>query len=218
MSQATFAKQLIILQGLINRAISLDEKSSYRLQRLAGKSLRIECTEPYFDCLIYIEAQHIVLSTISENRDTLKEPVVTTHIQGSLSSFFEIASASDKAAALINADIRLIGDSQLLIDLQQALNFIDLDWEYQLAKLVGDIPAHLLGDFGRTTVSHLVRLKPIFFRHLQEFIQQETRTAPLQTELDDWQKELVQTRQQIDRITAKVDMATQAIEQYKNKQ
>lgn len=220
MSNATFAKQLVILQGIINKAIALDEKSSHRLQLLAGKSLRIECTQPAFDCIIYIESQHIVLSTVfsSDKDDILKKPAVTTHIQGSLSAFFEIAAASDKASALINADVRLIGDSQLLIDLQQALNFIDLDWEYQLAKLVGDVPAHAMGDFGRTTVNHLGRLKPVLLRHLQEFIQQETRTAPLQAELDNWQSELIQARQQVDRLGAKVAMAQKAMKQLQNKQ
>ncbi len=220
MKPATFAKQLIILQGVINRAIALDEKSSYRLKQLAGKSLRLECTEPQFDCLIHIENQHIVLVSVSEHEknDSLKKPVVTTHIQGNLSAFFEIAAANDKAAALINADVRLIGDSQLLIDLQQALNFIDLDWEYQLAKLIGDIPAHWLGNFSRTSADHLSRLKPIFLRHLQEFLQQETRSAPLQSELDEWQKTLIQTRQQIDRVEAKVALATQSIKQFKNQQ
>ena len=217
MSQATFAKQLIILQGIINRAIALDEKSSQRLRLLAGKSLRIECFEPEFDCLIHIESQHIVLNCVyNKQQDTFKKPNVTTHIQGSLSAFVGIVAADDKAAALINADVRLIGDSQVLIDLQQALNFIELDWEFHLAKLVGDIPAHILGNFSRTTFDHLGRLKPIFHRHLKEFLQQETRTAPLQTELDAWQKQTVQTRQQIDRIDAKVNMARQLIKTIRN--
>lgn len=218
MSQANFAKQLIVLQGLINRAIALDEKSSSRLNKLAGKSLRIECTDPACDVLIHIESQHIELHSLSINspQQDFKKPAVTTHIQGSLSAFFEIAAADDKAAALINADVRLIGDSQILIDLQQALNFIDLDWEFHLAKLLGDIPAHLIGNLSRTSFAHLSRLTPIFRRHLKEFLQEETRTAPLQSELDDWQKNTLQTRQQIDRIAAKVDMAKQHMQKLKN--
>ena len=39
MNQAAFAKQLIIFQGMINRAIALDDKSSRRLQNVAGKKL-----------------------------------------------------------------------------------------------------------------------------------------------------------------------------------
>ena len=97
------------------------------------------------------------------------------------------------------------------------MNFIDIDWEFHLSKLLGDIPAHLIGNFSRTTAEHLGRLKPIFLRHLQEFLQQETRTAPLQTELDDWQSQLIQTRQQIDRIDAKVAQAKITIKQLHSK-
>jgi len=206
-------KQLVLLQAAINRALALDPDGELRLKGLAGKSLRIECTDPVFDILIEIEADRVLLL---EPCDKPQSHKVNSHIQGKLSAFIEIASSHDKAAAIINADVRLIGDSQLLIDLQEALRFADFDWEFQLAKYIGDVPAHLLGNFTRTSAEHLSRLSPVFLRHLQEYLQEETKLSPKAEELQSWQQSLTQTRQQLDRIEAKLAQAKASIKALKS--
>ncbi len=194
-----------MLQGLINKALEKNQQAASQLEVLNGKSLRIECLEPAIDVTIDIDSPRINLSSIAKDS-------VNTHIQGKLSDFAEILAADDKAAAIINADVRLIGDSQLLIQLQQALTSTDVDWEYQLAKIIGDVPAHFFGKMGRTTADHLGRLKPIFLRHLQEFIQEETKASPRKDEIQQWQSENQKLRQQMDRIEAKLNSAKKKLQ------
>ena len=213
MASAQLAKQLIVLQGIINRALAIDTEFASKINRLAGKSLRLECIQPAVDVMLMIDQQRIILQAC-DTADTL-ELSVSTHLQGKLSAFIAVASSDDMAAAMINSDVRLIGDSQLLIDLRDALNLLEIDWEFHLARIIGDIPAHLFGKIGRTTADHLGRLKPIFFRHLQEFILEETKASPRKEEIQHWQHESQKLRQQMDRIDAKLTLAKNKLQDIK---
>jgi ubiquinone biosynthesis protein UbiJ len=199
--------QLIVLQGLINQAIRIDSSAEKRLHALDGKTLRLQCNEPAMDICITIEQAQICLEPGSQ-RDK-----VSTHIQGELGAYLNLLSAEDKTSALINSNLRLSGDSQLLVDLQQALMHLELDWEYHLAQLVGDIPAHHLGQLSRKGLNFLKNSQPIFKRHLQEFILEEAKLAVTIDEFDHFVKSIQHTEQQLERIGARLSQARERLSQ-----
>ena len=82
---------------------------------------------------------------------------VALHLQGDIFAFAKLIAAEDKGAVvlLINADLHFFGDSHFLMALQQRLMSLGVDWEYQLARLVGDIPAYLVSQWGKGTVQWL---------------------------------------------------------------
>ena len=210
MASAQLAKQLIIIQGIINRALAIDTEFAAKINRLAGKSLRLECSQPAIDVMLVIDQQRILLQACDP--DDMLEIAVSTHLQGKLSAFIAVASRDDMAAAMINSAVRLIGDSQLLIDLRDALNLLEIDWEFHLARIVGDVPAHVLGNAARTSADHLARVPAIFARHVKEFLQQESQLLPSHSDLRPHHQQTTQLRQQIDRIEAKFQRAKQLIE------
>jgi len=137
------AVHLQALSLLINQALSLDSQSRQRLLVLSEQRLRLECTEPDVDILLSIDkAGKIQLSEADEI-------TVNAHLRGPLSSFMRIFADDDKASAMINSGLQLRGNSQLLLELAEILQSIDLDWEYHLAQLIGDLPAHLVGRMSR---------------------------------------------------------------------
>lgn len=192
------AQQIQALEVVINQAIKLDPLTQQRLQKLAGKRFRITSTEPAADLIVAIEEHVISLHTPDEKP-------VTSHLTGDLSAFIKLISADDKAAALINADVRLQGDSQLLIELQEILAHINLDWEYHLAQHVGDIPAHLIGQIGRGSVSWLKYTQPVFMRHLKEYILEEARLAPTKSEIDIFITGIQNLDEQVERLEARIN-------------
>ena len=191
-------RQLKALEAVVNQAIRLDPLTAQRLQKLAGKRFHIECTDPAADVLIAINEQAITLLPPDGKP-------VTSHLTGDLTAFVKLMSADDKAAALINADLRLQGDSQLLIELEEILSYIELDWEYQLAQHIGDLPAHLLGKLGRGSFNWLKQTQPIFMRHLQEYILEEARLSPTKQEIDRFISDLQALNEQVERLEARIE-------------
>lgn len=196
MSQHTV--QLQALSLLINQALSLDNQSRQRLLALSEQRLRLECTKPAIDVLIGIDSQgKIQLSDADETP-------VNAHLRGPLSSFMHLFTDDDKASAMINSGLQLKGNSQLLVELAEILQTIDLDWEYHLAQLIGDLPAHLLGRISRQSTQWLSRTRPIFLRHLQEFVLEEAQLSPRRDELEHYIEQVQQLQLRSERLEAKI--------------
>ena len=192
-----FDRQLKALELLVNQALKLDPATREQMLRLSGKSIGIECTEPALEIVILIHNDAIELQAFSGQK-------ATSHLTGNLAAFSELLTAEDKVAALINGNLRLQGDSQLLMELQKILQNLDLDWEFQLAKLIGDLPAHWLGKLSRDTLGWLKATQPVFMRHLQEFIVEEAQLSPTRQEIEQFINAVQDTVQSVERLEAKI--------------
>lgn len=189
--------QLKALEKLVNQALVLDPAAREQLQLLAGKSVHIECTEPILHVVIGITDNGILL-------DPYEQQIVSSHLTGDLSAFTELLGAQDKVATLINGNLRLQGDSQLLMNVQKILQGIELDWEFHLAKIIGDLPAHWLGKLSRDSIAWLRSTQPVFMRHLQEFILEEAQLSPTRMEIEQFIDAIQSLVEKTERIEARL--------------
>jgi ubiquinone biosynthesis protein UbiJ len=88
---------------------------------------------------------------------------------------------------------------------------VDVDWEFQLGKFIGDIPTHVFStglkqssDFIRSTG---FRIK----QNLQDYLAQETSFFPKAHELENFYATVTELTLRVDRLQAKV-------ENYKNRE
>ncbi len=196
-------EQLATLELLINQALKLDEKAQTQLAQFLGKSIRITCSEPDLDIVLSVLEKKIRLLTY-DSWLVEAETTPTTHLTGGFAAFVQLLAAEDKAAALINLDLKLKGDTALLIDLQNVLTHIGIDWEYHLARFVGDVPAHFLGKMSRSTWRWIKDTQPIFVRHVREFVTEEMTLTPPKVEIDAYVDDIQQLSQRIERLEAHV--------------
>lgn len=187
----------LVLQGLANKAISLDALLHNDLKALGKKSLRIECTNPNIDLAVLINDG---LLELIDNPTTKSD----CHIKGEFSDFVQLLAAKDKGAAMINSPLTLSGDSQLLLKLQDAISNVELDIEHHLAPIIGDIPAHQLGKALRSSSQFIRSAAPSFVRHLQEFLIDEAKLSPSPHEFERWIQGINQCTQGVERLEARL--------------
>lgn len=190
--------QRLLLQQLLNKAIKLDDSARWQLEKMTGKTLRLQCSQPDFDLAIAVREGFIELLSGDDIQHC------DCHITGQASDFIALFNAEDKTAAMINSALNVKGDSQILITLQTILQTLELDIEYHLSRIIGDIPAHHIGQLGRHGQQLLQQGRPVFKRHLQEFLQQESKLIPTPKEFDRFVTELRQAHMQLERVEAKL--------------
>lgn len=190
--------QLNALSQLINRALALDPQAKNHLSVLSGQAIRLECSEPALNILIRIN-QNAQLQ-LSQN------PIgqADTHLRGPLSAFIQLFSQQDKASAMMNSGLQLKGNSQPLVDLADSLEKIDIDWEYHLSQIIGELPAHLLGTISRRGRTWLDNNQPVFLRHLQEFIIEEANLCPHTDEVEQFINDVQAIKLRTERLEAKI--------------
>jgi ubiquinone biosynthesis protein UbiJ len=69
----------------------------------------------------------------------------TASVRGSVAALLALAKAPAGEDIAPNLGIVIDGDRALVDDLRQQLGKLDIDGEAALAELIGDVPAHLLG-------------------------------------------------------------------------
>lgn len=190
------------LESAINSALTLDPGTATRLQTLAGKAFKIQCTEPELEIYIIIGDKRIELHSVWELE-------VTTAISGPAAEYAQLLSATDRGSALVNSGLSLQGDSTPLMKLQEILSEIQLDWEGELAKLLGDVPAHLLGQTVRHITSWGKQTQAIFMHHLEEFLHEEAKLSPSQPEVDHF----AQSVEQLNTDTKRLEQGVEKLKQ-----
>lgn len=186
---------LAALERAINTALSMDAQTRERVGALTGKVLRVKVTVPSLEAWVMPLESGVRLATHHEG------PADCT-VSGAASDFVALATATDKAGALVNGELQVSGDSALLLTVEQALHELDVDWEQRLAVLLGEAPAHQLGRAFRGTARFGRNARSAFERHLEEFIHEEARLAPSRLEVEDFLSDLRAMADRTERLEA----------------
>lgn len=192
------------LENLVNKALQLDPATSAKLQDLNGQRFSLELTEPDLNIGIGISGKR--LRILGQHNDE-----VTTRLSGRWSEFAKVATATDPAAALINGDISISGDTGPLLELRKILTELDLDWEQPLADAFGDVAAHQLGKGLRAGQRWLNSTRVNLHRQFREFIVEESQLVPHPCQADDFYSEVDELKVCSERLEAKIRRLQQRI-------
>ena len=189
------------LEQALNRALHLDPRSGARLAPLDGRVFQLKCSNPELEVFLFPDANGIKLTGYWDGE-------ITTGINGQARDFADLATAIDPAAALINGNLELTGDSAPLIELQSILADLDMDWEAPLVNSFGDVAGHQLAEGLRGLFSWGQQASSSFIRQLDEFIHEEARLAPPRQEVEDFYQDLEQLNRRVDRLQARMRKLT----------
>lgn len=193
------------LELLINRALRLDPASQDKLFGLHGKRFKLECSQPAITVFVSIHGDEIGLSA---NDD---EAAVDTALRGELKEFIAIATAEDAAAALINGNVQVRGDTGPLLALRQILAELDIDWEAPLARIVGDVAAHQLG---KTLRHGQLFARKAFGRlreQLGEFVVKDSGAAADKNAAESFYRDIEKLATDTDRLAARLQQLRQEL-------
>ncbi|MEP5763959.1 MAG: SCP2 sterol-binding domain-containing protein [Halieaceae bacterium] len=197
---------LAALELALNQALQLDKPGIRKLAQLQGQVFRLDCTGPQLDIYLLPDADRIRLMGFWDGE-------VTTSIRGSASDFAELARTDDAAAALINGNIELQGDSAPLMELQKIIAGLELDWEAPLVDSLGDVTGHQLAEALRGVFSWGQQASASISRQLEEFIHEEARLSPPRQELEDFYQDVEQLGQRVDRLQARIRKLAASVRQ-----
>ncbi|PLW84246.1 hypothetical protein CWI75_02580 [Kineobactrum sediminis] len=197
---------LAALEAAINRALALDPAALQALGRLSGYVFAIDCTAPALQ--VYLQPGTNGLRLMGHY-----DGPVTTRVTGVASDFTQLASARDPAAALINGQLILEGDSGPLIELQKILAGLELDWEAPLVDSLGDVVGHQLAQLLRTAFTTGGNLSRSLARQLDEFIHEEARLSPPRLEVEDFYRDVQALEQRVERLQSRVNRLRRRLQQ-----
>lgn len=194
------------LEFVVNKALELDPATLNRLAELDGKVLLIHCQTPDIKVYCVPGADGVQFKSWHEQAS------VNSTLSGKLSQFVQLMQAEDKAAALINGELSVHGNSQDFVALQSILAQLDVDWEQPIARVFGDVGGHQLGRLIRGGLAFGQQAQENLHEQLEQFVHKEAGLLPARNELEGFYQEVGDLNLRVDRLQARVTRVRQRLD------
>jgi len=187
------------LEATINKALQYDPATRLKLQALTGKSLAVEISELNLLLCVHFETDIVRLSSNGDG--------ATTRLVGSLPGLINLALS--ERVNLADSDVQAWGNTALLADIKVIASDLDLDWEEAINDWLGDILGHQVAEKLRFQFGWLKQRSKAGKRLLSEFITEELRAVPSDSEVRDFNDQVDNLRLAADRANARFERLKQ---------
>ncbi len=186
------------IEKLINKALSLDEETLYAITELNGKVIAFEFINLNLIIFLFPSEDGLTIHTSYEDKPDVL-------IKGTPTNFIMMMASSKQGAAVLPADLQVIGDIGLGQRFQDIMQNIEIDLEEPLSKWVGDTMAYQIGKFVRDTSRFAVNTTRILAMDLSEYLRFEIEMLPDDLLVDEFSKDVDLLREDVDRFIQRVN-------------
>ena len=189
---------LAVVEQVLNRYIALDPEGATGFDALAGRLIGIELKG--FGTRVTVIPGVRGLQLFG---DYDAEPDCL--IRGTPLGLARLGMAERKERPLVSGEVEILGDNALAQSFSAALAGLDVDWEEQLAQVIGDPFAHQVGNRVRAAERWGQRTSATMTANLTEYLQEERRLVPTRYEVDAFLSQVDTLRDDVERIAARVE-------------
>lgn len=191
------------LESLVNQYLRLDPDSEARLAELHGKVIAVEvCFTPpsakSTGFTLYFLPQSKGLEIAPEVSETPTDVLIRGTPMALARQFYQ------GGYGITATDIEVQGDLRVGKTFQTLLSGIQIDWEEQMARIVGDVAAHQMGNALRQTWKWTTQSVQRVLQNAGEYLQYEARELPPQGTLNDFIDGVDTLRSDAERLEARV--------------
>jgi ubiquinone biosynthesis accessory factor UbiJ len=116
--------------------------------------------------------------------------------------------AERKETSLVSGEVEISGDTALAQDFSAALARLNVDWEEQLAQVIGDPFARQVGNRVREAEHWSRRTSASMTANLTEYLQEERRLLPTRYEVEAFLNQVDTVRDDVERLAARIEQLT----------
>ena len=185
------------LEKLINHALALDPESLAKVQGLEGKVVALNVEGVGLKCLLVPCRDGVRLQQRCEG-----EADVT--ISGAPLSLMRLG-VSRQPTGLFGSHVTIDGDVDLGRRVQRILDGLEIDWEEQLSRVVGDSVAHQVGVLARGAGRWGRKAADTLGLNVAEYFQEERRDLVTNTELIPFLDGVDELRNAVDRLAQRIE-------------
>jgi ubiquinone biosynthesis protein UbiJ len=194
---------LAAFEALLNRGVQASMQATALARRLGGTALRLEI-EGMASIGVSVLGGRLSLIGAGPLDSQAGEPgaraAADATIAGSPLALLRLAGGS----ASRGAGVSVSGDAEIANSYRELLALARPDFEEELSRLIGDVPARALSQFAARTVEWAVRARRTAGENIAEYLQEESRDLVNKPELDEFLQGVDMVRETADRVDARI--------------
>lgn len=184
-------------ERMLNALLSGDPDTSSQLSELAGRHLAIDVLGTGIVFCVAVETQSVRVS--ADLPDT-----VDVTLSGSPAALMGLLGSQPTAARVRRSGITITGDVEVAQRLNAILAGLDIDWEEQLARVVGDPLAHQTARVAGELRDWEAGARSALLMDVGEYLRDESRVVASSMELGTFAAGVDRIRDDIERLELRV--------------
>ena len=187
-----------ILESALNRALELDPAGQQALMKALAGPVQLNITDP----ITFTYTLDRAGTRVRVGSQPAEQPAL--EITGKPIAFAALATGDDRV--FTDGRLQVTGDTALAHQLQRALNQLEPDWEAAMARHIGDVPAHFLGQRIRGAVRWSRQAIRSLNANIEEYVHEESRSLPGRRELEATFEDIDELSLRTERLEARLNL------------
>ena len=199
MSLALLQNALLLpIELALNAMLALDAASKPRLQQMSGNTLAVHGTSPAFSLYLSVRGERIHLSSVHEGQETAS-------LHGTAAALLRLLLRHERIDSLHGQHVELRGDTGFVQQLQTLLLDLDIDWEYHLSRVLGDIPTQAMADGVHSAGAQLRKTAGRARENIDEYLHEESGLLPDAEALEAFYRDVAELKLRAERLQARLE-------------
>jgi ubiquinone biosynthesis protein UbiJ len=186
---------LKVVEHELNRLVGESTAAQDLLERLRGTSFAVHVEGLGVTAVLHAEGERLRIGTDAE--------AATATLRATPFDLMKLARAGG-VSDVKRTQANFSGDLQVAERYSQLLKLARPDIEDEVAKWVGDVPAHALGEVARGAGAWLARAAGALRMNTAEYLQEESRVMPAALEADAFYSDVERLRDDVERTAARL--------------
>jgi len=192
--------RLRILESALNRNLAASAAARALARSLDGKTLGVR-----FDAAPDSPLATLYVSCAGEcvAIDTQRQGACDAELSGSPLAYLSLLGPQ-RDDALRGGGVRIAGDAETAQAFRDLLQTARPEFEEELARLIGDLPAHQVSRLARGVLDAGRRIGGVFAQNVAEYLQEESRDLATRIEVDEFNAAVDALRDDSARLEARL--------------
>jgi ubiquinone biosynthesis protein UbiJ len=186
---------LSFVEHELNRLVGESTAAQDLLEGLSGTSFAVHVEGLGLTAVLHAEGQRLRVGTSAEG--------ATATLRATPLDLVKLARA-EGVSGVKRTQANFSGDLQVAERYSQLLKLARPDVEDEVAKWIGDVPAHALGEFTRGAGAWLARAAGALRMNTAEYLQEESRAMPAPLEAEAFYADVERLRDDVERTAARL--------------
>jgi len=193
------APLLSFVERELNRLVGESTAAADLLARLNGTSFAVHVEGVGVTAVLHAKGERVRVDTRGEG--------ATATLRATPFDIMKLMR-SEGVSAVKRTHASLSGDLQVAERYSQLLKLARPDIEDELARWIGDVPAHALGEAARGAGAWIARAAGALRMNTSEYLQEESRALPARLEAEAFFADVERLRDDVERAAARLDRLT----------
>lgn len=183
------------IESELNRCIGESTAARDLLTRLAGTSFAVHVEGLGITAVLHSDGERLRVDSAAE--------IATATLRAAPLDLLRLVNA-DGVSGVKRTRAELSGDLEVAECYARMLKLARPDLEEEVAKWLGDLPAHALGEAVRGTRAWLARAGAALRMNTAEYLQEESRAMPAPLEAQAFYSDVERLRDDVERAAARL--------------